>query len=233
MRTHYCGEIDESLAGRTLEVAGWVHRRRDHGGVIFVDLRDREGLLQVVFDPDAPTVFADAERLRNEFVIRVRGVVRPRPAGTANTNLASGQVEVLARELVLLNRSEPLPFQLDEDVNEELRLKYRYLDLRRDVMTQRLRLRRIAAHGCLFGRRHRHRGPHLARRLRVGLRRGPHILAPENALELLRDLLAGHGGIARARCFGLGHVHLHHRAHVGRGGDLGPHRRTHEQRQGR
>jgi aspartyl-tRNA synthetase len=141
MRSHYCGQVNERLAGQEISVAGWVHRRRDHGGVIFVDLRDREGLLQVVFDPDAPAVFSEAERLRNEFVIHVRGVVRPRPGGTANANLASGQVELLARELTLLNRSEPLPFQLDEDVNEELRLKYRYLDLRREVMTQRLRLR--------------------------------------------------------------------------------------------
>ncbi len=141
MRSHYCGQVDERLAGQEVSVAGWVHRRRDHGGVIFVDLRDREGLLQVVFDPDTPAVFADAGRLRNEFVIHVRGLVRARPAGTANPNLGSGQVELLARELVLLNRSEPLPFQLDEQVNEESRLKYRYIDLRREVMTQRLRLR--------------------------------------------------------------------------------------------
>jgi len=141
MRTHYCGQVNERLAGQEVTVAGWVNRRRDHGGVIFVDLRDREGLLQVVFDPDSPKVFAEAERLRSEFVIRVRGLVRARPAGTANPNLASGQVELLARELELLNRSEPLPFQLDELVNEEIRLKYRYLDLRREVMTQRLRLR--------------------------------------------------------------------------------------------
>src|SRR5499426_3705496 len=141
MRSHYCGQVSEALVGQEVSVAGWVHRRRDHGGVIFVDLRDREGLLQVVFDPDAAAVFAEAERLRNEFVIQVRGLVRPRPGGTANANLASGQVELLARELQLLNRSEPLPFQLDEDVNEELRLKYRYIDLRREVMTQRLRLR--------------------------------------------------------------------------------------------
>ncbi len=141
MRSHYCGQVDEKLAGQEVTVAGWVHRRRDHGGVIFVDLRDREGLLQIVFDPDAAKVFAEAERLRNEFVVRVRGLVRPRPAGTANANLRSGQIEVLAREVELLNRSEPLPFQLDETVNEELRLKYRYIDLRRDVMTYRLRLR--------------------------------------------------------------------------------------------
>ncbi|HSY08268.1 MAG TPA: aspartate--tRNA ligase [Steroidobacteraceae bacterium] len=141
MRSHYCGEVSAALAGEEIAVAGWVHRRRDHGGVIFVDLRDREGLLQVVFDPDAAAVFAQAERLRNEFVIRVKGSVRARPAGTANTNLASGAVELLAREIEILNRSEPLPFQLDETVNEELRLKYRYLDLRREVMSARLRLR--------------------------------------------------------------------------------------------
>jgi aspartyl-tRNA synthetase len=109
--------------------------------VIFVDLRDREGLLQVVFDPDRADVFANAERVRNEWVLQVTGLVRKRPAGTANANLASGQVELLAHELVILNRSEPLPFQLDEDVREEVRLKYRYLDLRRDVMQKRLLLR--------------------------------------------------------------------------------------------
>jgi aspartyl-tRNA synthetase len=141
MRTHYCGEVNERLVGSTVSVAGWVHRRRDHGGVIFVDLRDRDGLLQVVFDPDAAAVFAEAERVRNEWVLRVTGTVRPRPAGTANANLASGQVELLAREVEVLNRSEPIPFQLDEDVKEETRLKYRYLDLRRDVMQKRLRLR--------------------------------------------------------------------------------------------
>ncbi|MFZ0549634.1 MAG: aspartate--tRNA ligase [Steroidobacteraceae bacterium] len=141
MRSHYCGQVDEKLVGQTVEVAGWVHRRRDHGGIIFVDLRDREGLLQVVFDPDAAEVFREAERLRNEFVIRVKGRVRERPAGTVNANLGSGRVELLAGELELLNRSEPLPFQLDEQVGEEVRLKYRYLDLRREVMSQRLRLR--------------------------------------------------------------------------------------------
>jgi len=141
MRTHYCGQVDDKLTGQDVTVAGWVHRRRDHGGVIFVDMRDREGLLQVVFDPDLANVFKDAERLRNEFVIRVKGRVRERPAGTANSNLASGRIEVLAQELEILNRSEPLPFQLDETVGEETRLKYRYLDLRRDVMSQRLRQR--------------------------------------------------------------------------------------------
>ena len=141
MRTHYCGEVNERLVGSTVAVAGWVHRRRDHGGVIFVDLRDRSGLLQVVFDPDVPEVFAEAERLRGEWVIRVQGTLRLRPEGTVNANLASGKVELLATSIEVLNRSEPLPFQLDEEVREETRLKYRYVDLRRDVMQQRLRLR--------------------------------------------------------------------------------------------
>jgi aspartyl-tRNA synthetase len=141
MRSHYCGQVNETLLGRDITVAGWVHRRRDHGGVIFVDLRDREGLLQIVFDPDAASVFLEAERLRNEFVVRVTGRVRERPPGTVNANLASGRVELVAQELEVLNRSEPLPFQLDEQVGEEVRLRYRYLDLRREVMTERLRLR--------------------------------------------------------------------------------------------
>ncbi|MDB6156885.1 MAG: aspartyl-tRNA synthetase [Gammaproteobacteria bacterium] len=141
MRSHYCGQVDDKLIGQEVTVAGWVHRRRDHGGVIFVDLRDREGLLQIVFDPDAAAIFKEAERLRGEFVIKVKGRVRERPAGTINSNLASGRVELLAQELEVLNRSEPLPFQLDETVGEEVRLKYRYLDLRREVMSQRLRLR--------------------------------------------------------------------------------------------
>ena len=141
MRTHYCGQVNESLAGQEVSVAGWVHRRRDHGGVIFIDLRDREGLLQLVFDPDRADVFANAERLRSEYCIRVTGKVRPRPAGTANANLASGQVELLGTELEILNRSETPPFHHDEQTNEELRLKYRYIDLRRDVMQQRIRLR--------------------------------------------------------------------------------------------
>ena len=141
MRSHYCGQVGEQLIGQAISVAGWVHRRRDHGGVIFVDLRDREGLLQIVFDPTAAAVFREAERLRNEFVVRVSGRVRERPAGTVNPHLPTGKVELLASELELLNRSEPLPFQLDEQVNEEVRLRYRYLDLRREVMSDRLRLR--------------------------------------------------------------------------------------------
>jgi aspartyl-tRNA synthetase len=141
MRSHYCGQVDDKLIGQEVTVAGWVNRRRDHGGVIFIDLRDREGLLQIVFDPDAADMFKEAERLRSEYVVKVKGRVRERPAGTVNANLASGRVELLAEELELLNRSEPLPFQLDENVGEEVRLKYRYLDLRREVMNQRLRLR--------------------------------------------------------------------------------------------
>ena len=141
MRSHYCGQVNEKLVGQEVTVAGWVHRRRDHGGVIFVDVRDREGLLQVVFDPDNKAQFNEAEKLRNEFVVQVRGLVRERPAGTANANLSSGKVELLARELVTLNRAEPLPFQLDEHVSEEVRLKYRYIDLRREDMQKRLRLR--------------------------------------------------------------------------------------------
>jgi aspartyl-tRNA synthetase len=141
MRSHYCGQVDESLIGEEISVAGWVHRRRDHGGVIFVDLRDREGLLQVVFDPDTPDIFAEAERIRGEYVLAVKGKVRPRPEGTVNPNMATGKVEVLARELTTLSDSETPPFHHDEQANEELRLKYRYLDLRRESMLANLRLR--------------------------------------------------------------------------------------------
>ena len=141
MRSHYCGQVNEQLVSQSVSVAGWVHRRRDHGGVIFVDLRDREGLVQIVFNPSASAVFEVAEKLRHEFVVRVQGLVRERPEGTVNANLASGRVEIVASELELLNRSDPLPFQLDETVNEEVRLRYRYIDLRREVMSQRLRLR--------------------------------------------------------------------------------------------
>jgi len=141
MRTHYCGQVGESSIGQVVTVAGWAHRRRDHGGVIFVDLRDREGLLQIVFDPDRAAVFAMAERVRNEYVLKVTGLVRVRPGGTANVNLKSGQVELLCHELEILNRSEPLPFQLDEHVSEEVRLRFRYIDLRREEMRDRLLLR--------------------------------------------------------------------------------------------
>jgi aspartyl-tRNA synthetase len=141
MRSHYCGQVDQSLIGETVAVTGWVHRRRDHGGVIFIDLRDREGLLQVVFDPDRPDIFEEAERIRGEFVLAVTGLVRERPEGTINPNMATGHVEVLAHELTVLNRSETPPFHHDEHANEELRLKHRYLDLRREDMLANLRLR--------------------------------------------------------------------------------------------
>ena len=141
MRSHYCGQVNETLIGQEIEVCGWVHRRRDHGGVIFIDLRDREGLLQVVFDPDRPEIFADAERIRGEYVLSIKGIVRSRPEGTINPNMATGQVEVLAHELTTLNKSETPPFHHDENANEELRLTYRYLDLRREEMLGNLRLR--------------------------------------------------------------------------------------------
>ena len=141
MRTHYCGEVDESLVGQEIEVCGWVHRRRDHGGVIFIDLRDREGLLQVVFDPDRAEIFAEAERIRSEYVLKVKGLVRPRPEGTVNPNMRTGQVEMLAHELEILNKSETPPFHHDEQANEDIRLKYRYLDLRRENMLGNLMLR--------------------------------------------------------------------------------------------
>ena len=143
MRSHYCGHVNESLLGQQVEVCGWVHRRRDHGGVIFVDLRDREGIVQVVFDPAAPETFMLAERVRGEFVLRVKGSVRPRPAGTENPNLPTGQVEIVCEELELLNRAEALPFQIEDEaeLGEEIRLRYRYLDLRRPQMQHRLMMR--------------------------------------------------------------------------------------------
>ena len=141
MRSHYCGEINESLLGQEIEVCGWVHRRRDHGGVIFIDLRDREGLLQVVFDPDRAEIFELAERIRSEFVLRVKGLVRIRPEGTVNPNMRTGKIEVLAQDLEVLNKSETPPFHHDEQANEDIRLKYRYLDLRREKMLGNLMLR--------------------------------------------------------------------------------------------
>ena len=142
MRSHYCGEVNETNLDQTVTLCGWVHRRRDHGGVIFIDLRDREGLVQVVFDPDTEETFATAERVRNEFVLQVSGRVRRRPEGTVNPDLATGQVEVLGLELNILNRAETPPFQIDEDdVQDETRMRYRYIDLRRPEMQERLRLR--------------------------------------------------------------------------------------------
>ena len=126
MRSHYCGEVTEALVGAEVDVCGWVHRRRDHGGVIFIDLRDREGLLQVVFDPDTADAFATAEHVRSEYVLRVHGRVRPRPEGTVNPNMRTGRIEVLGETLEVLNSAETPPFQLDEDdVGEDSRLTYR------------------------------------------------------------------------------------------------------------
>jgi aspartyl-tRNA synthetase len=144
MRSHYCGQLNEKHLQQQVEIAGWVHRRRDHGGVIFIDLRDREGLVQVVFDPDTPDIFSTAERVRNEYVLRIKGLVRARPEGTTNPDLASGAIEILGQELEILNSAETPPFQLDIDdneVSEEIRLRYRYVDLRRPRMLQRLQMR--------------------------------------------------------------------------------------------
>ncbi len=142
MRTHYCGAVNAEHIGQTLTLCGWVHRRRDHGGVIFIDLRDREGMVQVVIDPDTPEAFRVAEATRSEFVLKVVGKVRARPAGTENPNLPTGMVEVLTQSLEVLNPSLTPPFQMDEDnINENIRLQYRYLDLRREPMQHNLRLR--------------------------------------------------------------------------------------------
>jgi aspartyl-tRNA synthetase len=142
MRTHYCGELNAALVDRTVTLCGWAHRRRDHGGVIFIDLRDREGLAQVVCDPDRAAAFGVAERVRNEYVLRVTGKVRRRPAGTVNPELRSGEIEVLAHEVEILNPSAPPPFQLDDDnLSEITRLTHRVIDLRREQMQKNLRLR--------------------------------------------------------------------------------------------
>ncbi len=155
MRSHYCGQVTEALLDQDVALCGWAHRRRDHGGIIFVDLRDREGLVQIVIDPDVAEAFAAAERVRNEFVLRVLGRVRRRPEGTENSNLATGAVEVLAQHIEILNRADPLPFQLDDDdTSEEVRLRYRYLDLRRPVMQQRLQLpTRVVSIGVSISRK--------------------------------------------------------------------------------
>jgi aspartyl-tRNA synthetase len=143
MRTHYCGEITAQLAAQEIQITGWVHRRRDHGGIIFLDLRDREGMVQVVFAPENKALFTQAETLRNEYVVQVKGRVRQRPAGTVNPGLTTGEIEIEAQELKILNRADTLPFPIDEyhEVSEEIRLHYRYLDLRRPEMLQRLRFR--------------------------------------------------------------------------------------------
>jgi aspartyl-tRNA synthetase len=145
-RTDYCGRIDRQFLTQTVTVCGWVHRRRDHGGVIFIDLRDREGLVQVVCDPDRAVTFAIAEKLRHEFVIGVTGLVRPRPEGTVNPDLASGEIEILAHEIEILNIAQTPPFQLDdENLSETVRLQHRVIDLRRPQMQKNLQLRYRAA----------------------------------------------------------------------------------------
>jgi aspartyl-tRNA synthetase len=144
MRTHKCGELNTQQLGETVSICGWVHRRRDHGGVIFIDLRDRAGLVQVVIDPDVEATFAIAEQVRSEYVLRITGVVRDRPTGTVNANLHSGAIEILAQDIEVLNESEtpPFPIESDIEVNEELRLRYRYIDLRRTVMQEKMKVRR-------------------------------------------------------------------------------------------
>ncbi|MCB1649665.1 MAG: aspartate--tRNA ligase [Pseudomonadales bacterium] len=143
MRSHYCGELNEQHEGQEVVLCGWAHRRRDHGGVIFIDLRDVQGIAQVVIDPDTEESFALAESVRSEFVLQVTGIVRPRPAGTANAEMGTGRIEVLGKKLVILNAAKTPPFLLDEhsEVGEDVRLRYRYIDLRRPEMAERLRFR--------------------------------------------------------------------------------------------
>ncbi|MGZ4980075.1 MAG: aspartate--tRNA ligase [Methylobacter sp.] len=144
MRTHKCGELNTQQLGETVSICGWVHRRRDHGGVIFIDLRDRAGLVQVVVDPDVAETFAIAESVRSEYVLQITGLVRDRPAGTVNANMHSGAIEILAKNIVVLNESEtpPFPVESEIEVNEELRLRYRYIDLRRTEMQEKMKVRR-------------------------------------------------------------------------------------------
>ncbi|MBU2863038.1 aspartate--tRNA ligase [Reinekea marina] len=143
MRSQYCGALDSSYIDQTVTISGWVHRRRDHGGVIFLDVRDREGLMQVVFDPDAEASFNTADKVRSEYVVEITGLVRARPEGTINKNMRTGEVEMLGREIKVLNKAATPPFPLDEysGVGEDTRLKYRYIDLRRPEMQQKLILR--------------------------------------------------------------------------------------------
>ncbi len=147
MRTHKCGEINKQQIGKKVTLCGWVHRRRDHGGVIFIDLRDREGLVQIVFNPDNQETFAVAESVRSEYVLKVEGIVTERMEGTVNPNMKTGEIEIIASAIELLNKSETPPFPLESEieVNEETRLRYRYIDLRRTEMQQKMRLRRDVA----------------------------------------------------------------------------------------
>ena len=144
MRSHKCGELNTQHLGQSVALCGWVHRRRDHGGVIFIDLRDRAGLVQVVFDPDAPESFSIAESVRSEYVLRIEGIVRDRPEGTHNPNMATGEIEVLGKSIEVLNESEtpPFPIESEIEVNEEMRLRFRYIDLRRTEMQHKMKVRR-------------------------------------------------------------------------------------------
>jgi aspartyl-tRNA synthetase len=146
MRTHYCGELNQDNIGQEISVCGWVNRRRDHGGVIFIDLRDKKGILQLVVDPDDAGLFSNAESVRNEFVLKITGLVRARPEGTTNKDMPTGEIEVLALNLEILNSSETPPFQLDDDVHDDIRQKYRYIDLRRPEMQYRMQLRARVTH---------------------------------------------------------------------------------------
>lgn len=142
MRTHYCGQLNAQTIGQEVTLCGWAHRRRDHGGVIFIDLRDRQGLAQVVCDPDRPEMFKIAETIRNEYCLKITGKVRARPAGSTNPNIASGEVEILCHEIEVLNPSITPPFQLDdENLSETVRLTNRVLDLRRPQMQKNMQLR--------------------------------------------------------------------------------------------
>ena len=143
MRTHYCGDINETLIDDTVTFCGWVHRRRDHGGVIFLDVRDREGLVQVVFDPDTVDAFNVADSVRSEFVVQIVGRVRGRPEGATNDNMRTGKIEILGKEITILNKAQTPPFPLDgyTDVGEDIRLKYRYMDMRRPEMQEKMRFR--------------------------------------------------------------------------------------------
>ncbi|MEK0272929.1 aspartate--tRNA ligase [Vibrio vulnificus] len=145
MRTHYCGHLNKSLAGQTVELCGWVNRRRDLGGLIFIDMRDREGIVQVVVDPDMADAYAVASQLRNEFCIKLTGEVRTRPESQVNKEMATGEVEILAKGLEIINRSDVLPLDFNQKNSEEQRLKYRYLDLRRPEMSDRIKLRAKAS----------------------------------------------------------------------------------------
>ncbi len=144
MRTHKCGELNKENLGEAVELCGWVHKRRDHGGVIFIDLRDRAGLVQVVFNPEPAETFAIAESVRSEYVLRIEGIVRDRLEGTVNSNMATGEIEVLVSHVEVLNESEtpPFPIESDIDVNEEMRLRYRYIDLRKTAMLRNMTMRR-------------------------------------------------------------------------------------------